>query len=134
MHLTGGKGGLVLVENNMSNTIEDDYKDKIFNGMKENLLLCIISFLWNRIIESDSHLAQDKENFQKAFIKSWKENIKEITQAQLKQINQVLNESNIDILNLITGKKEIADVEDYQEILNISIADIEKIYWKICGK
>jgi hypothetical protein len=122
------------VENNTSNIIEDDYKDKILNGMKENLLLSIISFLWNKIIESDSHITQDKENFQKAFIKSWKENINEITQMQLKQINKVLNESNIDILNLITGKKEIADVEDYQEILNKSISEIEEIYWKICGK
>jgi hypothetical protein len=129
-----GKGGLALVENNTSNIIEDDYKDKILNGMKENLLLSIISFLWNKIIESDSHITQDKENFQKAFIKSWKENINEITQMQLKQINKVLNESNIDILNLITGKKEIADVEDYQEILNKSISEIEEIYWKICGK
>lgn len=128
------KGGLVLVENNISNITDDDYKDKIFNGMKENLLLSIISFLWNKVIESDSHIEQDKENFQKAFIKSWKENISEITQMQLKQINKVLNESNIDILNLITGKKEIPDVEDYQEALNKSISEIEEIYWKICGK
>jgi succinate dehydrogenase flavin-adding protein (antitoxin of CptAB toxin-antitoxin module) len=122
------------VENNISNITDDDYKDKIFNGMKENLLLSIISFLWNKVIESDSHIEQDKENFQKAFIKSWKENISEITQMQLKQINKVLNESNIDILNLITGKKEIPDVEDYQEALNKSISEIEEIYWKICGK
>jgi succinate dehydrogenase flavin-adding protein (antitoxin of CptAB toxin-antitoxin module) len=122
------------VENNTQNIIDDDYKNKIFNGMKENLLLSIISFLWNKVIESDSHIEQDKENFQKAFIKSWKENISEITQMQLKQINKVLNESNIDILNLITGKKEIPDVEDYQEILNKSISEIEEVYWKICGK
>jgi succinate dehydrogenase flavin-adding protein (antitoxin of CptAB toxin-antitoxin module) len=55
-------------------------------------------------------------------------------QNQLKQINEVLNDSNIDLLNLITGKKEVADVEDYQQILNKSISEVENIYWKICAK
>jgi len=122
------------VENNTSNIFEDSYKEKIFNGMKENLLLSIVSFLWNKIIESDSYLDQDREKFEKAFIKAWKESINEIMQNQLKQINEVLNDSNIDLLNLITGKKEVADVEDYQQILNKSISEVENIYWKICAK
>ena len=134
MNLIVGKGGLVLVENNTSNIFEDSYKEKIFNGMKENLLLSIVSFLWNKIIESDSYLGQDREKFEKAFIKAWKESINEIMQNQLKQINEVLNDSNIDLLNLITGKKEVADVEDYQQILNKSISEVENIYWKICAK
>ena len=134
MNLIVGKGGLVLVENNTSNIFEDSYKEKIFNGMKENLLLSIVSFLWNKIIESDSYLDQDREKFEKAFIKAWKESINEIMQNQLKQINEVLNDSNIDLLNLITGKKEVADVEDYQQILNKSISEVENIYWKICAK
>lgn len=134
MNLIVGKGGLVLVENNTSNIFEDSYKEKIFNGMKENLLLSIVSFLWNKIIESDSYLGQDREKFEKAFIKAWKESINEIMQNQLKQINEVLNDSNIDLLNLIAGKKEVADVEDYQEILNKSISEVENIYWKICAK
>jgi hypothetical protein len=128
------KGGLVLVENNTSNIFEDNYKEKIFNGMKENLLLSIVSFLWNKIIESDSYLEQDREKFEKAFIKAWKESVNEIMQNQLKQINEVLNDSNVDLLNLITGKKEVADVEDYQEILNKSMSEAEDIYWKICAK
>jgi hypothetical protein len=122
------------VENNTSNIFEDNYKEKIFNGMKENLLLSIVSFLWNKIIESDSYLEQDREKFEKAFIKAWKESVNEIMQNQLKQINEVLNDSNVDLLNLITGKKEVADVEDYQEILNKSMSEAEDIYWKICAK
>jgi succinate dehydrogenase flavin-adding protein (antitoxin of CptAB toxin-antitoxin module) len=122
------------VENNTSNIFEDNYKEKIFNGMKENLLLSIVSFLWNKIIESDSYLEQDREKFEKAFIKAWKESVNEIMQNQLKQINEVLNDSNVDLLNLITGKKEVADVEDYQEILNKSMSEVEDIYWKICAK
>ncbi len=134
MSLIAVKGGLVLVENNTSNIFEDNYKEKIFNGMKENLLLSIVSFLWNKIIESDSYLEQDREKFEKAFIKAWKESVNEIMQNQLKQINEVLNDSNVDLLNLITGKKEVADVEDYQEILNKSMSEAEDIYWKICAK
>ncbi len=122
------------MENNTSNIFEDNYKEKIFNGMKENLLLSIVSFLWNKIIESDSYLEQDREKFEKAFIKAWKESVNEIMQNQLKQINEVLNDSNVDLLNLITGKKEVADVEDYQEILNKSMSEAEDIYWKICAK
>jgi succinate dehydrogenase flavin-adding protein (antitoxin of CptAB toxin-antitoxin module) len=122
------------VENNTSNIFEDNYKEKIVNGMKENLLLSIVSFLWNKIIESDSYLEQDRGKFEKAFIKAWKESVHEIMQNQLKQINEVLNDSNVDLLNLITGKKEIADVEDYQEIINKSISEVEDIFWKICAK
>ena len=60
--------------------------------------------------------------------------MKTVTQNQLKEINEFLNDSNIDMLNIINGKKEVADIEDYQEILNKSMVEVEKIYWKICGK
>lgn len=128
------KGALDQVDNNLKNILEEDYKDKILNGMKENLILSLISFMWNKMIESDSFIEEDKENFQKMFIKTWKSNIHNITQDQLKQINTLLNDNNVDMLNIITGKKEIADVEDYQEVLTKTISEVENIYWKICGK
>lgn len=128
------KGALDQVDNNLKNILEEDYKDKILNGIKENLILSLISFMWNKMIESDSFIEEDKENFQKMFIKTWKSNIHNITQDQLKQINTLLNDNNVDMLNIITGKKEIADVEDYQEVLTKTISEVENIYWKICGK
>lgn len=129
------KGGLVqVVTDDALNNSEEKFKDRILNGMKENLILSIISFLWNHALDSNSLSEADKEKMQKDFINFWKKNIHEITQDQIKEINKILNEGNIDMLNIITGNKQIADVEDYQDIINNSIKETELIFWKICGK
>lgn len=113
---------------------EDKFKDRIHYVMKENLTLSILSFLWNYILNNLSDTSQNKDNIEKEFISFWKENIKTITQEQIGQINQILNDENIDMLNLITENKNIADIEDYQEIINECIKETESIFWKICGK
>jgi hypothetical protein len=123
------------VDNNENtNIVEEKFKERIFNGMKENLILSIISFLWNYILDNSSTSESEKNKMQKDFITFWKKNIHEITQEQIKEINKILNEGNIDMLNIITGSKQIADVEDYQNIINHSIKETELIFWKICGK
>jgi len=122
------------VEDNNINQEEEKVKEKILAGMKENLTLSIISFLWNYVLENSSISAQEKKQMEKNFINFWKKNINEITQEQIKQINSILNDGNIDMINIITGKKQIADVEDYQNIINSSIKEIEGIFWKICGE
>lgn len=134
MNLIAEKGGLAQVENNNQNIFEEDYKEKLTDGIKENLILSIVSYLWNKSLESNSFTEQEGENFKKTFFKAWSSNVKTVTQNQLKEINEFLNDSNIDMLNIINGKKEVADIEDYQEILNKSMVEVEKIYWKICGK
>jgi hypothetical protein len=106
----------------------------MLNAMKENLILSIISFIWSKVLDEIAQTDQEKESMQKDFISSWKVNINNIFQEQLNTINSILNESNVDMLNIITGKKEIADVEDYQAITNDAIKEIEKIFWKMCGK
>lgn len=122
------------MEDNNINQEEEKVKEKILAGMKENLTLSIISFLWNYVLENSSISAQEKKQMEKNFINFWKKNINEITQEQIKQINSILNDGNIDMINIITGKKQIADVEDYQNIINSSIKEIEGIFWKICGE
>lgn len=122
------------MEDNNINQEEEKVKEKILAGMKENLTLSIISFLWNYVLENSSISAQEKKQMEKNFINFWKKNINEITQEQIKQINSILNDGNIDMINIITGKKQIADVEDYQNIINSSIKETEGIFWKICGE
>lgn len=127
------KGGLDQVVNNYTNPEQDDYKNKILEGIKQNLILSMLSFLWCKLDENSNSLENGSE-FQKLFLENWKENIINVSQEQLKEINKALNDNNIDMLNIITGEKQITDIEDYQEILNKSIAEVESIYWKICGK
>ena len=112
--------------------IQQEFKDKILTSMKENLIFSLISFIFAKITDLDSDI--DKKSFQKDFINFWKKNINETTQAQLSAINGILNENNIDMLNIITGSANIADVEDYQEIINETIKEVEGIFWKICGE
>jgi succinate dehydrogenase flavin-adding protein (antitoxin of CptAB toxin-antitoxin module) len=129
------KGGLDQVETETSqNFAEEKFKERIFNGMKENLMLSLISFIFNHILDSVSADQKERAKMEKDFINFWKKNILEITQEQIKQINDILNEGNVDMLNIIVGKNKIADVEDYQNIINSSIKETEAIFWKICGK
>lgn len=113
---------------------KEKFKDKILNGMKENLFLSMIAFIWNKMLDEISSMDSEKDKLQKDFIDLWKSNINNITQEQLNTINKILNDSNIDMLNIITGKNEVADIEDYQLIINESIKEVEKIFWKMCGK
>lgn len=123
------------MDNNQQIEIEKEkFKDKIFNGMKENLFLSVIAFVWNKVLDEISSTDSEKNKLQKDFIDLWKSNINNITQEQLQKINAILNDSNVDMLNIITGKNEVADIEDYQLIVNTSIKEVEKIFWKICGK
>lgn len=117
-------------ENNFKELIQQDFKEKVLNSMKENLIFSLISFLFARVIESEI----DKKNFQKDFISFWKKGMSEITQKQLENINNLLNENNVDLINLIKGSNNFADIEDYQQIINESIRDVENIFWKICGE
>lgn len=130
------KGDLDLVEidDNSVKVAEEKFKDRILNGMKENLILSLISFIFNHILDNISSEHDNRDKLEKDFILFWKKNISEITQEQIKQINQILNDGNIDMLNIIAGKNKIADVEDYQNIINLCIKETESIFWKICGK
>jgi succinate dehydrogenase flavin-adding protein (antitoxin of CptAB toxin-antitoxin module) len=83
-------------------------------------------------MSEDSDL--DKKNFQKEFITYWKNGISEVTQNNLASINKLLNENNIDMINMIVGNNTFADIEDYQEIINQNLKEVEAIFWKICGE
>lgn len=119
---------------NNTEIVKEHFKEKMFETMKENLIFSIISFLWNKTFDSESFSETEKKETQKEFIKHWKNNITKITQEQLEIINNILNENNIDMINIITGQKEAADIEDYQILINSLIKETEKIYWKICGE
>ena len=112
--------------------IHEEFKDKIFIAMKENLIFSLISFIFAKIMDHENDT--EKKSFQKEFINHWKNNINEMTQNQLLAINGILNENNVDMLNIITGSSNIADIEDYQKIINESIKEVEDIFWKICGE
>jgi succinate dehydrogenase flavin-adding protein (antitoxin of CptAB toxin-antitoxin module) len=119
---------------NNTEILKEHFKEKMFQTMKENLIFSIISFLWHKTFDSESFTESEKKETQKDFIKLWKDNIINVTQEQLKLINNLLNENNIDMINIITGEKETADIEDYQSLINSLIKETEKIYWKICGE
>jgi len=128
---------LVQVENNNKNEnikslIQQDFREKILSSMKENLIFSLLSFLFAKIMSEDSDL--DKKNFQKEFITYWKNGISEVTQNNLASINKLLNENNIDMINMIVGNNTFADIEDYQEIINQNLKEVEAIFWKICGE
>jgi hypothetical protein len=125
------------VENNNKNEnikslIQQDFREKILSSMKENLIFSLLSFLFAKIMSEDSDL--DKKNFQKEFITYWKNGISEVTQNNLASINKLLNENNIDMINMIVGNNTFADIEDYQEIINQNLKEVEAIFWKICGE
>jgi|688.fasta_scaffold03611_7 hypothetical protein len=137
MNLIVEKGALVQVENNNKNEnikslIQQDFREKILSSMKENLIFSLLSFLFAKIMSEDSDL--DKKNFQKEFITYWKNGISEVTQNNLASINKLLNENNIDMINMIVGNNTFADIEDYQEIINQNLKEVEAIFWKICGE
>jgi len=137
MNLLAEKGGLAQVENNNKNEnikslIQQDFKEKVLASMKENLTFSLLSFLFAKIMNEDSDL--DKKNFQKEFITYWKNSISEVTQTNLASINRLLNENNIDMINMIVGNNTFADIEDYQEIINQNLKEVEAIFWKICGE
>lgn len=119
---------------NQAGVDQEKFKEKIMIGMKENLFLSMLSFVWNKMADDIVSTPSEKESFQKDFIDLWKKNIHGITQEQLNAINKILNDSNIDMINIITGKSSVADVEDYQSTINDAIKEIEKIFWKMCGK
>jgi len=128
---------LVQVEDNNKNKnikslIQQDFREKILSSMKENLIFSLLSFLFAKIMSEDSDL--DKKNFQKEFITYWKNSISEVTQSNLASINKLLNENNIDMINMIVGNNTFADIEDYQEIINQNLKEVEAIFWKICGE
>jgi len=122
------------VENNkdIKSIIQQDFKEKILISMKENLIFSLISFLFSKIMDLESEA--DKANFQKDFIKFWKEGINKVAQENLSSVNNFLNENNIDMINMIIGNNNFADIEDYQEIINKSIKEVEAIFWNICGE
>lgn len=122
------------MENNqdIKSLIQQDFKEKILVSMKENLIFSLISFLFSKIMDLESE--SDKASFQKDFIKFWKEGINKIAQENLASVNNFLNENNIDMINMIIGNNNFADIEDYQEIINNSIKEVEEIFWKICGE
>jgi len=134
MNLIAEKGALVQVEDNKNfkSLMEQDFKEKILSAMKENLIFSLISFLFAKVMDHNNEI--DKKAFEKEFISFWKKSINEITQNQLANINKILNENNIDMLNIISGQNNLADVEDYQHIINDSIKEVENIFWKICGE
>jgi succinate dehydrogenase flavin-adding protein (antitoxin of CptAB toxin-antitoxin module) len=117
---------------NFKSLMEQDFKEKILSAMKENLIFSLISFLFAKVMDHNNEI--DKKAFEKEFISFWKKSINEITQNQLANINKILNENNIDMLNIISGQNNLADVEDYQHIINDSIKEVENIFWKICGE
>lgn len=121
-------------EKSQIGTDQEKFKEKIITGMKENLFLSMLAFIWNKTVDEMASTDSEKENLQKDFIDLWKKNIHQITQEQLDTINKLLNDSNIDMINIITGKSHVADVEDYQSTINSAIKEIEKIFWKMCGK
>lgn len=130
------KGGLDQVETNKNSNfkslIQQDFREKILSSMKENLIFSLISFLFTKVMDSETEM--EKKNFQKEFINYWKKGISEITQENLASINSILNENNIDMINMIIGNETFADIEDYQEIINENLKEVEGIFWKICGE
>lgn len=123
-------------KNNSEDFQVENFKKSIFDGMKENLMFSMISYLWNSSFnhsEESSFSEGNKQDIEKNFINSWKDTILSVTQAQLKNINKLLNDENVDMLNIISDKKEILDIEDCQIIINSSIKEIENIFWKICN-
>lgn len=74
---------------------------------------------------------EEREEFRKNFISFWRKNVREISQDNLKGINEFLNENNADMINILSGEKEIADVEDYQEVIDSVIKETESIFQKI---
>lgn len=133
MSLSAEKGGSDQVENNkeFKSVMQQDFKDKILIAMKENLIFSLISFIFAKVMDFSSE--EEKKTFETEFISFWKKSINDITQNQLANINDILNENNIDMLNIISGKNNLADIEDYQQIINSSIKEVENIFWKICG-
>ena len=111
--------------------MQENFKQKIFSTLKENLMFSLMSYILGKMIDSET---VDKNKFQTEFIAFWKKSINETTQRELSVINNFLNESNIDMINIINGTDVLADTEDYQRIINESIKEVEGIFWKICGK
>jgi hypothetical protein len=116
-----------------SDRAENDFKEKTLSSLKESLILSLLSMIWIKLT-SESFSESEKTNIEKEFISSWKKNISSNIQNELLNINNLLNDENIDMINMIAGSKNIADIEDYQQIINESIKEIEKIFWKMCGK
>lgn len=116
-----------------SDRAENDFKEKTISSLKESLILSLLSMIWIKLT-SESFSESEKTNIEKEFISSWKKNISSNIQNELLNINNLLNDENIDMINMIAGSKNIADIEDYQQIINESIKEIEKIFWKMCGK
>lgn len=116
-----------------SDRAENDFKEKTLSSLKESLILSLLSMIWIKLT-SESFSESEKTNIEKEFISSWKKNISSNIQNELLNINNLLNDENIDMINMISGSKNIADIEDYQQIINESIKEIEKIFWKMCGK
>jgi hypothetical protein len=127
------KEGLDQVENSseLKAVMQENFKQKIFSTLKENLMFSLMSYILGKMIDSET---VDKNKFQTEFIAFWKKSINETTQRELSVINNFLNESNIDMINIINGTDVLADTEDYQRIINESIKEVEGIFWKICGK
>lgn len=118
--------------NEFKSLMQQDFKEKMLSSMKENLIFSLISFLFAKVMDHGNEI--DKKAFEKEFISFWKKSINDITQNQLANINNILNENNIDMLNIISGKSNLADIEDYQQAINDSIKEVENIFWKICGE
>jgi hypothetical protein len=107
---------------------KETYETNSLRGMKETLIYSILAVLWGKLLES----TPDKNEVAKDFLKLWKKNMHKMTQEQLGNINAGLNDANADMINMISGGDgAMADVENYQEIVNKNFKEVEEIYWRL---
>ena len=121
--------GLDQVEINQEEGVsKETYETNSLRGMKETLIYSILAVLWGKLLES----TPDKNEVAKDFLKLWKKNMHKMTQEQLGNINAGLNDANADMINMISGGDgAMADVENYQEIVNKNFKEVEEIYWRL---
>lgn len=115
---------------NKTTELLSSFKTRLESQLKDSLIFTIITLLWHKTI-SDMSSDEEREEFRKNFISFWRKNVREISQDNLKGINEFLNENNADMINILSGEKEIADVEDYQEVIDSVIKETESIFQKI---
>lgn len=113
--------------------VKEDFKEKSLGAMKENFLYSMLAFLWSNAL-SDAPSESHREEIRKRFSSLWRNNMFELTQKQLGEINKSLCENNIDMLNIIAGDPDFADVEDYQEVITENVKEVDDLFWRLCGE
>jgi hypothetical protein len=130
------------VDINSIKSIEDakeEFREKTFASMKENLMMAIVAFLWNLSIEqleASNRVAvhgNTNDEIRKKFIAGWKSSMSSVARKHLEEVNKELNEQNADMLNMINGEPLFTDIEDYQQIINSNIKEIENVFNTISG-